>query len=180
MALIIGCMRSGYGTYGLAYWCCGWSLLVDTVELGVSVTGAIGARGRSRTLVDVSRLQFDDDQTCKDPKPARVLRSQPSATRGWAAGRLGKIEAEREVQESCLGSRHVCPRNASASQAALSRRMAGASSVLINMCCLDGTIGAFPAAKLGQQMRLDSISAAVRVVGLQGRAKTFSNVWLFD
>lgn len=29
-------------------------------------------------------------------------------------------------------------------------------------------------------MRLDSISAAVREVGLQGRAKTFSNVWLFD
>lgn len=56
MALIIGCLRSGYGTYGLAYWCCGWSLLADAVELGVSVTGAIEARGRGRTLVDVSRL----------------------------------------------------------------------------------------------------------------------------
>lgn len=49
------------------------------------------------------------------------------------------------------------------------------------MCGLGGTIGAFPGAKLNQQMRLDSISAAVRVVvGLQGRAKTFSNVWLFE
>lgn len=53
--------------------------------------------------------------------------------------------------------------------------------MLIFMCGLGGTIGAFPAAKLRQQMRLDSISAAVRVVGLQDRAKTFSNVWLlFD
>lgn len=37
------------------------------VELGVSVTGAIGARGRIRTLVYVSRLYFEDDQTYKDP-----------------------------------------------------------------------------------------------------------------
>lgn len=115
-------------------------------------------------------------------RPARI-RSQPEYCdrnhQRPEAGRLGKIEAERKVQESCLGSRHVYPRNASASQVALSRRMGGASSVLIFMCCLDGTIGAFPAAKLRQQMRLDSISAAVRVVGLQGRAKTFSNVWLF-
>lgn len=50
----------------------------------------------------------------------------------------------------------------------------------VYMCRLDPTIGAFPGAKLRQQMRLDSISAAVPVVGLQGRAKTFSNVWLFE
>lgn len=57
----------------------------------------------------------------------------------------------------------------------------GASRVFtFIMCWLDGTIGAFPGAKPSQQMRLDSICAAVRVVGLQGRAKTFSNVWLFD
>lgn len=52
--------------------------------------------------------------------------------------------------------------------------------ISICMCCLDPTIGAFPGAKLGQQMRLDSISAAVPAVGLQGRAKDFSNVWLFE
>lgn len=116
-------------------------------------------------------------------RPARIRSQAAYCDRNHQrpeAGRLGKIEAEMEVQESCLGSRHVCPRNASASQVALSRRIGGGSSVLIFMCRLGRTIGAFPAAKLRQQMRLDSISAAVRVVGLQGRAKTFSNVWLFD
>lgn len=112
---------------------------------------------------------------------ARIRHQRPEA------GQLGKFEAESEGRESCLGSRHVCPRDASASQVAprrasptLSRRMRASSVFIFITCCPDGTIGAFPGAKARRQMRLDSISAAVRVVGLQGRAKTFSNVWLFD
>lgn len=69
------------------------------------------------------------------------------------AGQLGKFEAEHEAQESCLGLRHVCPGSASASAShkvcktgTIERRWEP-PCVVIFMCCLDGTIGAFPGAK---------------------------------
>lgn len=104
------------------------------------------------------------------------------------AGHLGKWDAESEGQRSCLGSRRAGPRKASKLQVPSRTKACKAGTIeedgrllcvpTVYICGLDGTIGAFPGAKLWQQMRLDSISAAARVVGLQGRAKTFSNAWL--
>lgn len=105
------------------------------------------------------------------------------------AGHLGKWDAEGEGQRSCLGLRDAGPRKASKSQVPSRTKACKTGTIekdgrlpcvrIVYICGLDGTIGAFPGAKLWQQMRLDSISAAARVVGLQGRAKTFSNAWLF-